>query len=61
MQVAVLFEDTMNLPAWFVSTVTAALILCFPIALLVAWAFEMSPEGIKPIEAADANVAHSGA
>jgi hypothetical protein len=51
MQVAVLFEDT----------VTAALILCFPITLLVAWAFEMSPEGIKPIEAADADVAHSGA
>jgi hypothetical protein len=59
MKVAVLFEDTVNLPAWFDSTITAALILCFPIALLLTWAFEMTPDGIKPAETADGEVAHS--
>lgn len=60
MQVAVLFEDTMNLPAWFDSTVTAALILWFLIALLLTWAFEMTSEGIKRSEATHGEVAHSG-
>jgi hypothetical protein len=58
MQVAVVFEDTMNLPAWFDSTVTAALILCLPIVLL-ARAFEMSPEGIKRTEGVDGELAQS--
>ena len=35
------------LPEWFNSGVVFLLIIGFPIALIFAWAFEMTPEGIK--------------
>jgi hypothetical protein len=47
-QVAVALEDSMGLPDWFDGVVVAALIIGFPIALIVAWAFELTPDGIKP-------------
>ena len=50
MQVAALLEDSMHLPGWFDSAVTAALLLGFPIAMLLTWAFEMTPEGVKLTE-----------
>ena len=31
-----------------------AIIIGFPIALILAWAFEVTPEGVKRTEAADA-------
>ncbi|PCJ48876.1 MAG: hypothetical protein COA74_07795 [Gammaproteobacteria bacterium] len=48
MQVAGTLEESLNLPAWFDSVITAGLLIGFPIALLLAWAFEMTPEGVKP-------------
>lgn len=53
MQAAALFENSMHLPSWFDSAVTAALLLGFPIAVLLAWAFEATPEGVKPTETLD--------
>ena len=50
MQVAGTLEESLNLPAWFDSVITAGLLIGFPIALLLAWAFEMTPEGVKPTE-----------
>ncbi|PHS41218.1 MAG: hypothetical protein COA91_02565 [Robiginitomaculum sp.] len=50
MQVAALLENSLNLPAWFDTVITAALLIGFPIALLMAWAFEMTPQGVKRTE-----------
>ena len=50
MQVAALLENSLNLPAWFDTVITAALLIGFPIAVLLAWAFEMTPEGVKRTE-----------
>ncbi|MBL4871152.1 MAG: hypothetical protein JKX72_09380 [Robiginitomaculum sp.] len=50
MQVAALLENSLNLPAWFDTVITAALLIGFPIAILLAWAFEMTPAGVKRTE-----------
>ena len=50
MQMAALLEGSLNLPAWFDTVITAALLIGFPIAILLAWAFEMTPEGVKRTE-----------
>lgn len=39
---------TFDAPAWVNQTVTLLLILGFPITLIMAWAYEVTPEGIKP-------------
>ncbi|NNU16124.1 hypothetical protein HK107_07290 [Parvularcula sp. ZS-1/3] len=46
-QLAIALEATLLLPAWFDSGVTVLLILGFPVAVILAWAFEMTPQGIK--------------
>jgi TolB-like protein len=37
----------LKLPDWSVTLVTALVLIGFPLALIVAWAFELTPEGIK--------------
>jgi len=37
----------LKLPDWAVTLVTALLLIGFPVALIFAWAFEITPEGIK--------------
>jgi TolB-like protein len=61
MQVAGTLEASLNLAEWFDSVITAGLLIGFPIALLFAWAFEMTPEGVKPTDAleGDANTTSS--
>ena len=53
MQVAALLENSLNLPPWFDTVITAALLIGFPIAVLLAWAFEMTPEGVKRTESVE--------
>src|SRR6185369_9959240 len=43
-----------DVPNWTIRLVVLLIIMGFPIALIIAWAFEMTPEGIKRTEAADA-------
>lgn len=43
----------LGLPDWSVTLVTALLLVGFPIALIFAWAFELTPEGIKREENLD--------
>jgi serine/threonine-protein kinase len=43
-----------DVPNWGIRLVVLLIIIGFPIALIVAWAFEVTPEGIKRTEAADA-------
>jgi TolB-like protein len=37
----------LQLPQWAVTFVTALVLIGFPLALIFAWAFELTPEGIK--------------
>src|SRR5436190_10546963 len=43
-----------DIPNWAVRLMVLAIIVGFPIALIIAWAFELTPEGIKRTEVADA-------
>ena len=43
----------MGLPAWFDGFVLAALLIGFPVVAIVAWAFELTPEGVKRTAAVD--------
>jgi len=37
----------LKLPEWAVTLVTVLLIIGYPVALILAWAYEMTPEGLK--------------
>ena len=47
LQVAQLLADGLNLPSWVFRAVTFVSLIGFPVALLLAWALEVTPEGIK--------------
>src|SRR4051812_47942869 len=42
-----------DIPNWALRSIVLAIIVGFPIALVVAWAFELTPEGLKRTEDAD--------
>jgi len=46
-QVVDVMFPALNVPGWVVSAVAVLLLIGFPFALILAWAFEMTPEGIK--------------
>ncbi|HET6563930.1 MAG TPA: hypothetical protein VFG52_00845, partial [Xanthomonadales bacterium] len=46
-QVADLMLENFNAPEWVIQSILVVLIIGFPIALIFAWAFELTPEGIK--------------
>src|SRR2546429_7302832 len=48
-QVFPIFE----IPNWALRLIVLAIIIGFPIALVIAWAFELTPEGIKHTEDVD--------
>ena len=43
----------LNLPGWSVTLVTALLMIGFPVAVFFAWAYELTPAGLKRDEDAD--------
>src|SRR6478609_6477054 len=49
-QAASILFPTYEAPAWVMKIFVAIVALGFPIALVIAWAFEMTPEGIKRTE-----------
>jgi len=53
-QVATQVFPFLEIPNWIVRLVIALVAIGFPIALIIAWAFEATPEGIKRTEVADA-------
>jgi TolB-like protein/Flp pilus assembly protein TadD len=53
MQVASQIFPFFEIPSWAVRLVVLLLILGFPIALVLAWAFDLTPEGLKRTEWAD--------
>jgi TolB-like protein len=52
-QAASILFPTFEAPGWVMKVFVSAVALGFPIALLLAWAFELTPEGIKRTEFAD--------
>jgi len=47
LQIAATLAPILVLPHWFEGLVFALLALGFPVALLFAWAFELTPDGVK--------------
>jgi TolB-like protein len=46
-QVADILLPTFNAPQWVMQVLVLLLILLFPVAVLLSWAFELTPEGFK--------------
>ncbi len=46
-QIADILFETFQSPGWVMQTFTAMIALGFPLAVILAWAFELTPEGIK--------------
>jgi TolB-like protein/thioredoxin-like negative regulator of GroEL len=47
MQIGEVMAPALHLPEWIVSALAFFVILGFPFAMFFAWAFEMTPEGLK--------------
>src|SRR6266480_6840042 len=52
-QGASILFPTFEAPAWVMKVFATAVIFGFPVALIFAWAFEITPEGIKRAEEVD--------
>ena len=53
-QVATQVFPFLEIPNWVIRLVIALVVVGFPIAVVIAWAFEATPKGIKRTETADA-------
>jgi TolB-like protein/Tfp pilus assembly protein PilF len=53
MQIATQIFPFFEIPNWAVRLVVLLLVIGFPVAVILAWAFELTPEGIKLTESAD--------
>ena len=51
-QIATQVFPFFEIPNWTVRLVVLLIIIGFPIALVIAWAFELTPEGLKRTEVA---------
>src|SRR6266478_4213138 len=56
-QIATQIFPFLEIPNWVVRLVIVLIAIGFPIALVIAWAFEATPEGIKRTEDVDLNAA----
>src|SRR3954447_24889447 len=52
-QVATQVFPFFEIPNWAVRLTVLAIVIGFPIALVIAWAFELTPEGLKRTEDVD--------
>src|SRR5213082_3246495 len=52
-QVSSTVLPTFHAPEWVIQTLVVLVALGFPIALVIAWAFELTPEGLKRTEDVD--------
>src|SRR5438552_11394293 len=53
MQVATQVFPFLEIPNWAIRLVIMLIVIGFPIALVIAWTFELTPEGLKRTESAD--------
>lgn len=54
-QVADVILPTFQAPDWVMQVLVLFLILAFPVAVLLAWAFDLTPQGLKPTSDFDQN------
>src|SRR5437867_6213514 len=59
-QIATQIFPFLEIPSWVVRLVIVLIAIGFPIALVIAWAFEATPEGIKRTEDVDPFDSRSG-
>jgi len=52
-QVATSTFPVLEIPNWAIKLVIALVVLGFPVAMVIAWAFELTPEGLKRTESLD--------
>ena len=52
-QIGALLFETFAAPDWVQPVFVVLLLLGFPVAIILAWAFELTPEGMRPTRAAD--------
>ena len=45
-QVVVAIEEPLSLPDWFDTSIIVLLMIGFPVALILAWAFDLTPDGV---------------
>ena len=57
MQLATQVFPFLEIPNWAIRLVIMLIVIGFPIALVIAWAFELTPEGLKRTEAIDRETA----
>src|SRR4051812_37718264 len=50
-QAASILFPTFEAPPWVMKIVVVVIAIGFPIALIIAWAFELTPEGLKRTDA----------
>jgi TolB-like protein/Tfp pilus assembly protein PilF len=48
-----------DVPNWIIRLIVVLLVIGFPIALILAWAFEITPEGVKRTEEVDLTKPHT--
>jgi len=53
MQIATQVFPFLEIPNWAIRLVIMLIVIGFPIALIIAWAFELTPEGLKRTEDVD--------
>src|SRR5207247_5857892 len=53
MQIATQVFPFLEIPNWAIRLVIMLIVIGFPIALVITWAFELTPEGLKRTEFAD--------
>jgi TolB-like protein/Tfp pilus assembly protein PilF len=49
-QIVTAIDEPLSLPGWFATTIIVLVFTGFPIALIIAWALELTPEGVKKSE-----------
>jgi TolB-like protein len=54
-QIVTAIDEPLSLPEWFATTIIVLVFIGFPIALIIAWALELTPEGIKKSEGIEAS------
>jgi len=59
-QVVSAVNAPLKLPEWFETVVVVLLAIGFPVALLLAWAFDLTPDGIRPTQRDSATTNKSG-
>src|SRR3989475_3091278 len=59
-QIATQIFPFLEIPNWVVRLIIVLIAIGFPIALVIAWAFEATPEGIKRTKIADTMLAVAG-